>query len=47
MKKHIRYLEPVIKGLLRSYEGIFDYPSVIHENQLAGFINKEVMDIKI
>lgn len=35
-------LEPVIKGLLRSYEGIFDYPSAIYENQLARFIKKEV-----
>ena len=34
-------LEPVVKGLLRSYEGIFDYPSPIYENQLAGFIKKE------
>ncbi|MEJ7822775.1 MAG: ATP-dependent DNA helicase RecQ [Chitinophagaceae bacterium] len=39
-------LDHVIKGLLRSYEGIFDFPSVIHENQLAGFINKEVTDVK-
>jgi ATP-dependent DNA helicase RecQ len=39
-------LEVVIKGLLRSYEGIFDHPSVIHENQLAVFINKDVMDVK-
>ena len=45
-EKTYPYLEPVIKGLLRSYEGIFDYPSAIHENQLAGFINKEVMDVK-
>ena len=39
-------LEPVIKGLLRSYEGIFDYPSAIYENQLAGFIKKKVADLK-
>ncbi len=39
-------LEPVIKGLLRSYEGIFDYPSSIYENQLAGFIKKEVAGLK-
>ena len=45
-EKTYPYLEHVIKGLLRSYEGIFDFPSVIHENQLAGFINKEVMDVK-
>ncbi len=31
-------LEPVIKGLLRSYEGIFDYPCTIYENLLARFI---------
>jgi ATP-dependent DNA helicase RecQ len=34
--------EIVIKGLLRSYEGIFDYPSIIYETKLAKFI---VMDI--
>lgn len=28
----------VIRGLLRSYEGIFDYPSTINETQLAKFI---------
>lgn len=31
-------LDPAIKGLLRSYEGIFDYPSMIHEKTLARFI---------
>jgi len=30
--------DQVIKGLLRSYEGIFDYPSAINENHLATFI---------
>ena len=30
---------PVIKGLLRSYEGIFDYPCSIHEARLAKFIS--------
>jgi len=38
--------EPVLKGLLRSYEGIFDYPSAIYENQLAGFVKKEVVELK-
>ena len=33
-----RELEPVIKGLLRSYEGIFDFPCTIYEKLLAGFI---------
>lgn len=32
-------LEPVIKGLLRNYEGIFDYPSVIYESLLAKFLS--------
>ena len=31
--------EPVIKGLLRSYEGIFDYPSPVNETRLAKFIS--------
>ena len=31
--------DPVIKGLLRSYEGIFDYPTAINESQLAKFIS--------
>ncbi len=39
-------LEPLIKGLLRSYEGIFDYPSSIYENQLASFIKKDVSGLK-
>jgi ATP-dependent DNA helicase, RecQ family len=38
--------EPIIKGLLRSYEGIFDYPASIYENQLAGFIKKDVAVVK-
>ena len=39
-------MEPVIKGLLRSHEGIFDYPSAIYEAQLAGFIKKEVGELR-
>ena len=31
-------LESIIKGLLRSYEGIFDYPCTIYENMLSKFI---------
>lgn len=33
-------LEPVVKGLLRSYEGIFDYPATINEAELAKFVGK-------
>ena len=39
-------MEPVIKGLLRSYEGIFDYPTSIYENQLAGFIKKDLATLQ-
>ena len=31
--------DPIIKGLLRSYEGIFDYPASIDEFRLASFIS--------
>ncbi|MEO8764084.1 MAG: ATP-dependent DNA helicase RecQ [Ginsengibacter sp.] len=41
---------PLIKGLLRSYEGIFDYPCVIQEGSLAKFIpvkkEKLISDLK-
>jgi len=39
-------LEPLLKGLLRSYGGIFDYPVTVYENQLAKFLKKEPGDVK-
>jgi ATP-dependent DNA helicase RecQ len=36
-KSHPQYNE-VVKGLLRSYDGIFDFPSTINETELAKFI---------
>ncbi len=30
---------PIIKGLLRTHEGIFDYPASLNIGQLSGFIN--------
>jgi ATP-dependent DNA helicase RecQ len=39
-------LEPVIKTLLRAYEGIFDYPASISEKMMAGLMKKEVDDVK-
>jgi ATP-dependent DNA helicase RecQ len=36
-KSHPEFV-PLIKGLLRSYEGILDYPAAINETQLAKFI---------
>ena len=38
-------LELVIKGLLRSYEGIFDFATAIYETQLANFIHKKLPDV--
>ena len=34
-------LEDICKGLLRSYEGIFDFPATIYETQLAKFLRTE------
>ncbi|MEO7265905.1 MAG: ATP-dependent DNA helicase RecQ [Ferruginibacter sp.] len=42
---HEQY-EPLIKGLLRSYEGIFDFPSTIYESLLARFIKQPIQKIK-
>lgn len=39
-------LEPLIKGLLRSYEGIFDYPATIYETLLAKFLKKPLPVVK-
>jgi ATP-dependent DNA helicase RecQ len=33
--------DPLIKGLLRSYNGIFDFPSFIYENRLAKMVGKD------
>ena len=40
-------LEPLIKGLLRMYEGIFDYPATIYESLLANFLKIPVTDIQL
>ena len=39
-------LEPLLKGLLRSYEGIFDFPATVYESKLAKFIQTDVSDLK-
>ncbi len=39
-------LEPTIKGLLRSYEGIFDFPATVYESQLAKFVKKDTNTVK-
>ena len=40
------HLEPLIKALLRAYEGIFENPASISENILALLLKKEKVDIK-
>ena len=42
--EHPEYAE-IIKGLLRSYEGIFDFPCSISENNLSKFIHKKPDEI--
>lgn len=44
-KKH-PYLEPLIKTLLRTYEGIFDFPASIHESMLAKSLHTTIDKIK-
>ncbi len=39
-------LDIVIKGLLRSSAGVFDYPVTIYETQLAKFIGQDVAAVK-
>ena len=45
-EKQFPPFENLIKGLLRSYEGIFDYPATIYETQLAQFIRKNLDVVK-
>lgn len=39
-------LEPLIKTLLRSYEGIFDQPTAVSEKMIAGLMKADVEKIK-
>ena len=39
-------LEPLIKALLRAYEGIFEYPATVSENTIAFLLKKEKDEIK-
>jgi ATP-dependent DNA helicase RecQ len=39
-------LEPLIKTLLRAFEGIFDQPVAISEKMIAGLMRKEVNEVK-
>lgn len=42
MEKQYPALDDVVKGLLRSYEGVFDFPVIIYETQLAKFLKKPI-----
>jgi ATP-dependent DNA helicase RecQ len=39
-------LEPLIKGLLRSYEGIFDYHATVYESKMAKFMQTDISTLK-
>ncbi|TMI77484.1 MAG: RecQ family ATP-dependent DNA helicase [Bacteroidetes bacterium] len=45
-EKDYPQLEPLVKTLLRSYEGIFEYPAAVSENVIARLLNKENEEIK-
>jgi ATP-dependent DNA helicase RecQ len=39
-------LASLVKGLLRSYEGIFDFPAIVYETQLAKFLKQDTDIVK-
>lgn len=43
--RHYPAYSPIIKGLLRSYEGVFDQPAIIDEFTLARFIRKDKKEV--
>ena len=45
-EKNYAALEELCKGLLRSYEGIFDFPATVYETQLAKFIKTETETVR-
>jgi ATP-dependent DNA helicase RecQ len=45
-EKDYPQLEPLVKTLLRSYEGIFEYPVSVSEHVIARLLNKEIEEIK-
>ena len=45
-EKQFPLFEKLIKGLLRSYEGIIDYPANIYETELARFVKKSPDEVK-
>jgi len=45
-EKQYPLLDPILKGLLRSYEGIFDFPATVYESQLAKFLQADKEQLK-
>jgi ATP-dependent DNA helicase RecQ len=45
-ERHYPQHEPLLTTLLRSYEGVFDFPAFISENLLARLLKKDEIDIK-
>jgi ATP-dependent DNA helicase RecQ len=45
-EKEYPLLEPIIKTLLRAYEGIFDQPVPVSEKMLAGLLKKDAEEVK-
>ena len=45
-EKQYPELELIIKGLLRSYEGVFDFPATIYESRLSKFLNMNIEHLK-
>ena len=45
-EKQYPALENLLKGLLRSYEGIFDYPATVYETILAKFMQTDINQLK-
>ncbi|MES1225980.1 MAG: RecQ family zinc-binding domain-containing protein, partial [Bacteroidota bacterium] len=39
-------LEPILKSLLRAYDGIFDFPAIISETVIAGLLKKDKEEVK-
>ncbi len=46
IEKQYPELEPLCKGLLRSYEGIFDYPTIVYESALSKFLKRDAFELK-
>ena len=44
-EKHHPEMDNIVKGLLRTYEGIFDYPCSVYESLLAKFLKLPVPEI--